>query len=381
MAYNTEALLRETLWSWLESQGHEVHGEVTLSGPHEQQGRIDLLVETTAGEKWGIELKNRWQLIEWEDYGNRFAPEPEETDDDSIADSALRDLSQQVEGYAKSMQLDRVLIATQNPEPLMRAFETTDVVPAADSFLQTGETVQIVGYAGFIQTPVLPPSAIKRLNGRYPRDRPLCDAQRTPKIIDRGEKLWDRPLTPTNIGAGREPEVAHHVWDSYPVAIREGVLPNPDSNRVQLIDVIGFTKLPYTQRIYNDGPEEAGHIVGVEAKSSVTSKTTEQLRRYAESGGLTQLYLAVPAEEKRRASDLLNSADNAARHAGLLLVSDDGGIEEARHPTQLELEVGGLRIKEDDSRVSMLGWGRTWTLPGTPSIPVFNQGTKQVESS
>ena len=59
MAGIIEPLIQETLWTELESRGFSVYGEVTLPG----SGQIDLYVVTPNGSRWGIEVKNHWNLL------------------------------------------------------------------------------------------------------------------------------------------------------------------------------------------------------------------------------------------------------------------------------------------------------------------------------
>lgn len=319
--------------------------------------------------RWGIEVKNRWRLVEFGGYDQR---EPEDTDEDEIKASELRDLSKQVAKYAETGQLDRIFIATQNPRPLMDGFNTTGSVldvsfpEAFGSAEYTDEeyTVEIIDYPGFIQTPVLPPSAVEYLSPRYPRDRPLCDATRPTEILDHGQLLSDGSSASMTFSSEREPDVAHACWEAFPVAVREGVVPNPKGTKPLRPDVIGFTGVPTSHRVYREGPEKVGHIVGIEAKASVSQTVIDELSDYVESGGLTNLYLAVPDAEAKQAVELIESADGPASAAGVVSTSGPaGGTTVHRQPETLELEVGGIYVGKDDSRMSEIGWGRAWSQP------------------
>ncbi len=371
MAYITEPTMRETLWKEFLRRGFDVYGEVSLT-----DGQIDLVVETPNGEQWGIEVKNRWRLLNFSAYGGYTTPDPEETDNDELSKSEFRDLSEQVAKYAETGQLDRIFIATQNPQPLKDAFMTTDVVLDADPGLST---VEIVDYPGYIQSALLPPSTVSHLKPQLPNDRPLCDATRSTEILDHGQLLPDAPADPLSISENREPEVAHACWEAFPVAVREGVVPNRRGKTPLRLDVVGYTGLPTSHQIYRKGPEQAGHIVGIEAKGDVTPAVTTQLENYIESGGLTQLYLAVPNETVGRAVEILEDADGPATAVGVLGVtgpSDD--LLCYRNPETLDLDVGGLFVGQSDSRMSEIGWGRAWNL-SEQLVPAYSQSAGKVE--
>lgn len=370
IAYISEPTIRETLWGSLLREGNDVFGEVTVD-----DGRVDLVAETPSGERWGIEVKNRWRLIEWGDYNN-WESKPEETNQDDIRDSELGKLSKQVARYAKTGKFDRVLIATQNPQPLKKAFEAnTSVFDPSGEFL---EKIDLVDFAGYIRTPVLPRSSVEYLRPQYPRDRPLCDADQSMQIVDLGTHLRDDQPSPLEY-PDNEAGIAHACWEAFPVAVREGVIPNPEGTTPYRVDVVGFTGSPTSHTIYKRGPDSAGHIVGVEAKINVSPAITDQLNRYVKSGGLTQLYLAVPDAEADDALKILDEADGAARRVGVISASGPRSeITIHRKPDTLKLEVGGLYVGNGDNQMSEIGWGRAWKLRKQPT-PAFDQATGMIK--
>ena len=88
MASFGEALLKQRLWYWLETErGMEVEGEVNLG-----TGRIGLIAKTSDSEVWGIELKKQG-FGEYE----------------------------QANRYIESGKIDRLYIATDRIESLQKA--------------------------------------------------------------------------------------------------------------------------------------------------------------------------------------------------------------------------------------------------------------------
>lgn len=401
-------MIQETLWSELESRGFSVYGEVSLPG----SGRIDLYVVTPNGKRWGIEVKNHWNMVAWgardEDLDTQV-PDPE----DEISPSELRGLTEQLDRYAESGYCDSMYVATQGPEPLIRAIEDRDDWDDQWSFFYSkwGDR-DPPEYVGAIRAPPFAPENIQ--NRRLPRD---FDKPRGIQIVRQPKALTDdRPsgtspeLPPTvesaEKGEPREPDIAHGVWRNLnsptplPV-LREPVIPNKDSKKPQHPDIMHFAGYANPSKIYlkrqggqrygfgameeseddqEENPRDKFKIIATEVKPDLSNKQgiTDQLTRYLDSGGFTDLYLCLPTEYAHEGIKFLEDRKEALSDVGLLVYDKEADqVQRVRHATDQDLEYPLLELSRNNYGVCQTGWGLAWIEKNHDMKPVWDQENRE----
>ncbi|GAA1328897.1 hypothetical protein GCM10009647_067240 [Streptomyces sanglieri] len=408
MARIIEPLIRETLWSELESRGFSVYGEVTLP----DSGRIDLYAVTPNGQRWGIEVKNHWNMVAWgardEDNGTEV-PDPE----DEIKPSQLRSLTEQLDRYAESGYCDSMYVATQGPKPLIRAIKDRDDWDDKWSvFFDKWGDREPPEYVGAIRAPPFVPNDVDKRklppNFDKPRsikivrqpktltdDRPSGSSPELPPVVKRAEK---------GEGNTREFDIAHEVWKylmerSRGPVLREAVIPSKESRAPQQPDLVYFSGYASPFRIYherqggqrygfsdieiedkedNEGEDKRGQFKmgAIEVKPELSNKEriAEQLKRYLNSGGLNELHLCLPEKYVEEGLRFLKTRRDTLSDVGLLVY--DGKEDElhpVRHPNDQELEYPGLKLSRNNHSVCQTGWGMAWLKKNRGMKPVWDQ--------
>ena len=407
MARIIEPLIQETLWSELESRGFSVYGEVSLP----DSGRIDLYVVTPSGRRWGIEVKNHWNILAWgardEDLGTEV-PHLE----DEIKPTQLRDLTEQLDRYAESGYCDSMYIATQGPKPLIRAIEDRDDWDDEYGLLRDkwGDK-DPPKYVGAIRAPPFAPGDVdkKMLPRNFDKPRGI-EIVRQPQALTNDRPSGVSPELPHSVkkaenGAGepRESDIAHGIWkhlmeqSSRPV-LREPVIPNKASRKPQQPDIIHFVGHVSPFRIYQKRQDERYGFGGVEAegdqdgesedsrsqfrliatevKSDLSNKEdiARQLRRYLRSGGLTQLYLGLPEKYEQEGLGFLETRHDILGDVGLLVYDrEENEVRLGRSPIGQNLEYPGLELSRNNHSVCQSGWGMAWLEKNQGMKPVWDQ--------
>jgi len=404
MARIIEPLIQETLWSELVSRGFSVYGEVSLP----DAGRIDLYVVTPNGTRWGIEVKNHWNMVAWgprdEDLHTEV-PDPE----DEIKPSELRNLTDQLDRYAESGYCDSMYVATQGPRPLIRAIEDRDDWDDQQHlFYDKWGDRDPPEYVGAIRASPFAPGDVDR--NRLPRnfDRPRgTEIVRHPRSLTDNRSSNTSPVLPPSVeaaenGTPREPDVAHGFWKNLnaktplPV-LREPVIPQKESQQPQQPDIVHFSGSASPFRIYdrrrggdqwgmggmgsaNEDDEtdsrETYKIVATEVKSNLSNKEqiTTQLRRYLNSGSLTELYLCLPSQYAKDGLDYLETRDDSLSDIGLFVY--DGHLDEIqvlRAATDQDLAYPAVELSTNKYGVCQTGWGMAWIEKNHDMKPVWCQ--------
>ncbi len=405
MAGIIEPLMKETLWSELESRGFSVYGEVTLPG----SGQIDLYVITPNGNRWGIEVKNHWNMIAWSDRDRDLGtnvPDPSDT----FTRNKLQKLANQLNRYRESGYCDMMYVATQGPEPLIASIKDEN---RGGFLFSKWDEEDPPDYVGAIRVPPFALGAVKRQQ-QLPYD---FDTPREIKITHHPERLTDtRPSTatpdlPPSIGSigdkidlQRESDLAHVVWHSInentpsPV-LREPVIPRQDSKNPQNPDIMHFSGLANPSRVYNKnnpgiryGNTESNSelssepskkknppyfdVVAIEIKLDLSTKsqTAYQLRRYLNSGGLTQLYLCLPSNSVDEGKQFLSEYSDRLADVGLLVYRPDlNGLAAVRKASRRKLEYPYVELGTNNYGVCEVGWGLAWTAKNDMLLPVWDQ--------
>ncbi|WP_343782988.1 pentapeptide repeat-containing protein [Halorubrum aquaticum] len=364
-----EELLKQRLWSWLETdRGMAVEGEVGI-----ETGRIDLVARTPGNEIWGIELK-RGGFSSYEQAGR----------------------------YLESGYLDRLYIASnsvkttieafQKPHPINQStlnqtsrklgagvvegrYTQSEVMEAVDDRLDAtmlnrkfgGEKSvrkyikhRIRSKPGGSKTPIPLEIGVETLaRARFPTELgviqiplPLSnskfrnaekhispDQAPEPQILREADTL-NREYDPT-FSRREEPWVRHSLWKHFG-GLPEGHIPNvKDSDQPHRpIDLIAFEG-SYDPSDVVKAPE-SNEILGIEAKgesSSTLSRVDEQLSEYLRTSTLSRLYLAVPVSMAGQATERL-SENNELLQVGLLTVAEDGTVA-------IQKEAGKLQVDHD----------------------------------
>ena len=417
MARIVEPLIQETLWSELESRGFRVHGEVTLP----ESGRIDLYVVTPNGSRWGIEVKNHWNMISWgqrdEDLDTDM-PHPE----DEIKPSELQSLTEQLDRYAESGYCDSMYVATQDPEPLIRAIEDRDdLSQKTNPFIDKWGSEQPPEYIGAIQAPpfvedsvrggrgeIVPPQSFDNTGKveiiRQPtpltgNDTRSNQPSESPPIIKKSERRDSKY---------READIAHGAWKclnqqtSGPI-LREPVIPNKRSQNPQQPDIMYFVGSTYPTTIYrkrndgslyghggyereaggNDGetsekPEHKAVAIEVKPEISGQEKIADQLKRYLNSGGLNELFLCLPKSKIENGIEFIESHDTELVDIGLM--GYDFHREHlmiAKEATTVELEYPTIELSSNNHSVCQIGWGMGALNRNNEFVPVWDQENLQ----
>lgn len=355
MAHATEPLITQHLWSWLEQQGHTVVGEVQV-----ENGRVDLAAKTPDGAYFGYEVKDQRALER-----DRVAKGNSEQ---------IRNLMKKLNRYQNSNVFDRLYFCSQEPGPIAEAIEQGGSLidmtelnealggrPPLERDL-TQHNIEIPQEVGVIRMPVFEddePEVVRQARQLHRTREPA---------LPRTNEAW----------------VTHRVWEQSGMlanrdwlSICEGTVPNPDGNTVNRLDILVFDgEVDTTAILRNQGKYG---LIGVEAKgaglgSGNHEDVREQLKTYLASGGMTQLYLAVPAKDAGPARELLGiekqatiqqfGAGNAKiqdddlSNIGLLTVHRDGDVTIVRSADQLDMEYDGICARDTGQQCKAVGWGK-----------------------
>ncbi len=395
MASFGEALLKQRLWYWLETErGMEVEGEVNLG-----TGRIDLIAKTSDGEVWGIELKKQG-FGEYEQ-ANRYI-ESGKIDRLYIATDRIESLQKALSGPAplnvstlnqNSMKLGvGVEKGEYSVEEVMRAVDSE----VSDEMLnqQVSGSPSLREYIRKrVETGSNSKDAISLDQGITNLSRASCptelgvihipfnleagtlrDVEKNlspeeayePRIFQEADRIErDRTL---DFSRDEEPWVRHCVWREYG-GLPEGHIPNPmDSDQPHRpIDVLSFEgSYDPTDAVENPSEHE---VIGIEAKgrSSFTSKrTAQQLSDFLATSTLSRLYLAVPTVLAEKARSLLSSEDLS--EVGILTVTEDGDMVVEREAERMEPEHDGYLERYDERKV---GYGNVEIASGKDVVSPY----------
>jgi hypothetical protein len=95
-----------------------------------------------------------------------------------------------------------------------------------------------------------------------------------------------------------------------------------------------------------------------------TAAIEQQLTDYLDSGALTRLYLAVPAEDKAEALALLQDTKAGTQSRldkiGLYTVDEAGTVEKVEEADQVTLRYDGIHTKEGYVTDIIWGYGGDW---------------------
>lgn len=319
MTHCIEATMQEQLWSWLADKGYEVYGEVSISG-----GRVDLVCTCPEEEEYiGVELKNH-------DGGVRRHSHPAAADfktenPPTEAGILANKYSRQVDRYVSGGELDRVYFACQQPSILTEATEYS------------------VGHVGRICVP-----------DPFRSEDPI-------EITSEAERI-PREGTPT-LRRDDEPTTQHYLWEEIG-GIREAILPNREAGETRRIDILNFTDSIDPTEVYRNQANQ--DIIGIEVKGAMAVQSDpesiqKQLQTYHNSGGLTRLYLGVPATVEEEAFNLLDSAPGSDLDSvGLYTVSADCTVTKHRGAEKLAMYFDGMRVNTASRHQYLIdvGWGR-----------------------
>jgi Holliday junction resolvase-like predicted endonuclease len=395
MASFGEALLKQRLWYWLETErGMKVEGEVNLG-----TGRIDLIAKTSDGEVWGIELKKQG-FGEYEQ-ANRYI-ESGKIDRLYIATDRIESLQKALSGPAPL----NVSTLNQNSMKLgvgveQGEYSVEEVMQAVDSeFSDEMLNQQVSGSPSLreyirkrVETGSNSKDAISLDQGITNLSRASCptelgvihipfnleagtlrDVEKNlspeeayePRIFQEADRIErDRTL---DFSREEEPWVRHCVWREYG-GLPEGHIPNPmDSDQPHRpIDVLSFEgSYDPTDAVENPGEHE---VIGIEAKgrSSFTSKrTAQQLSDFLATSTLSRLYLAVPTVLAEKARSLLSSEDLS--EVGILTVTEDGDVVVEREAERMEPEHDGYLERYDERKV---GYGNVEIASGKDVVSPY----------
>ncbi|MDB2265942.1 hypothetical protein PM025_17880 [Halorubrum ezzemoulense] len=395
MASFGEALLKQRLWYWLETErGMEVEGEVNLG-----TGRIDLIAKTSDREVLGIELKKQG-FGEYEQ-ANRYI-ESGKIDRLYIATDRIESLQKALSGPAPL----NVSTLNQNSMKLgvgvkQGKYSIEEVMRAVDSeFSDEMLNQQVSGSPSLreyirkrVETGSNSKDAISLDQGITNLSRASCptelgvihipfnleggtlrDIEKNlspeeayePRIFQKADRIERDGIL--DFSREEEPWVRHCVWREYG-GLPEGHIPNPmDSDQPHRpIDVLSFEgSYDPTDAVENPGEHE---VIGIEAKgrSSFTSKrTAQQLSDFLATSTLSRLYLAVPTVLAEKARSLLSSEDLS--EVGILTVNEDGDVVVEREAERMEPEHDGYIERYDERKV---GYGNVEIASGKDVVSPY----------
>jgi len=339
----TEPTMHEMLWEWLETREYQVSGEVSVG-----EGRIDLVAYNDSVDEYiGFELKDQEEKRRETTVPSAFG----EIDDDAVRVSAVDNRDgiieywDQLYQYQTSGYLDRVYFASQRPHSIFKAIDDSAALQARIERIETADETD--------QDPVANHEDIGAVRVPGPQEDGTIEIVREAAKLPRENEV--------TMSRTDESWVDHYIWEHLG-DIREGVLPNQSSSHFRRIDVAKFTHSEDPTEVYKNQPEH--DIIGYEAKGKDavcgdTTKIEQQLLDYLSSGGLTQLYLAVPEEDSSDALAMLENtrANNQSNldKVGLYSVDKSGSVRQLLEAEQVTLEYDGIHTKE--GYITDIIWG------------------------
>ena len=327
-----ESYVHSIFWRWVDTQSEYTHiaNEVRLG----DAGQIDLVAKTESGDYVGFEVKVNPTYTGYKD--------------DRI--------TTQLPKYKQSGYLDELyLVGVDNAG-----------YDYLDTFLSDTDRYDGIG--------------VLELVFELGDEPPLPGVSETTIINHREAEPLARNQTPT-LSQQNEAWVQHHVWKEFG-DVKEGKLPDSNTKTERQIDVLRFEGGDHPTEILKRG----GEVIGIEAKDgeltpSRGKKIRQQLDVYVQSGGLSQIYLAVPAhaEESARAilwgdsSEQSNSQlrSDISEITGLLTVDEEGAIEVVRDATSCELEYDGYRVDSGSDYLRTMGYGKQFIRPPRSYVSIY----------
>ncbi|MFC4987092.1 hypothetical protein [Saliphagus infecundisoli] len=395
-----EAEIQHRLWLWLEeTQGYDVWPEVTLD-----KGRVDLLAETPDGEHWGYEVKgasninlstikqlhkylesgyldriffasyevdNFLSLVEDNDYhylldhGKCYeaAAGAHQLIDQGVDPSQITNRIQKENPNILEIQLEggRRLEDNRTFEQWMSQLpnwksgfeeEHQPTNPNIEDVVSTiSDAINWFPYTkqfGVVQVP-LDVEQVK-MGGRTKINEDLGELLTSqpstdPRVIrEAGLFPRERTISPVT----NESSLHHAVWQEFG-GLPEGALPNSKRGKDPVlmntsinIDLLSFDGGTTATEIMESG----GKVVGIEAKTrsglNSTERLNEQLVKYTKGGGLTHIYLAIPASDTDKAITLLDQfSSSASEKCGVIGVNNDGSVDIEMEAKEFSLENDG----------------------------------------
>jgi Holliday junction resolvase-like predicted endonuclease len=395
MAAFGEALLKQRVWYWLETELEmKVDGEVDIS-----TGRIDLIAESTDDEIWGIEIKK--QGFKEYEQANRYI-ESGKIDYLYIAtdriESLQKALSEDIQFNITTLSQNSSRLGVgveQGKYSLMEVMQSVDSEfssnvlndPIARSCSLREYIKKKVEHGSKSKDPVSLEQGITNLTrAACPPELGvihvpfnltegiLRDTEKNlspenayqPRIVQEADQI-ERYGAP-DFSRKEEPWVRHCIWREYG-GLPEGHIPNSmDSDQPHRpIDVLSFVgSYDPTDAVENPDVNE---VIGVEAKgkSSFTRKrTTNQLYDFLETSTLSRLYLAVPRSLVDKARDLLST--DSLSNVGILSVSETGEVDLVQEATRMIPKYDGYMKKYNKLKV---GYGNVEIESGKEVISPF----------
>lgn len=331
-----ESYVHSIFWEWLDTQPEytRIANEVSLG----EAGHIDLVAKTESGDYVGFEVKVNPTYTGYKD--------------DRI--------TTQIPKYKQSGYLDKLyLVGVDNAG-----------YGYLDTFLSDPDRYDGIG--------------VIEISFELGDKPPLPSVSETTIIDHREAEPIARNQTPT-LSRQNEAWVHHHVWKEFG-DIKEGKLPDPSSMAERKIDVLRFEGGSHPTDIMESG----GEVVGIEVKDGDITphrgkKIRKQLDGYIQSGGLSQIYLAVPAHAEEMAGAILWGDDSRQSSSelssdlsniiGLLTVDEDGTIDHVRDASSFELKYDGYRVDSGSDYLRTIGYGKQFIRPPKSYVSVFGMNS------
>jgi hypothetical protein len=327
-----ESYVHSIFWEWLDTQPEytQIANEVRLG----DAGQIDLVAKTESGDYVGFEVKVNPAYTGYKD--------------DRI--------TTQFPKYKQSGYLDELYLVGVDDAGY----------DYLDTFLSDPDRYDGIG--------------VIEIAFELGNEPPLPSVSETTITNHREAEPLERNQTPT-LSRQNEAWVQHHVWKGFG-DVKEGKLPDPNTKTERQIDILRFEggDLP-TEVLKHDG-----EVIGIEAKdgeltASRGEKIRQQLDGYVQSGGISQIYLAVPAHAEESAETILKKdgfeqpssqlSSDLSKIAGLLTVDEAGTIEVVRDATSFEMEHDGYRVDSGSDYLRTMGYGKQFIRPPSSYVSIY----------
>lgn len=401
MAGFVESLTKQHLWNWLEKeQDYSVYSEITIGN-----GRIDL-VGTKSNERIGVELKSNVPKYPTKYYSQisryiasgefdkvYFASHDAERfrdrlDDMKISYPSLRDAARHLNGGIESRRYSKGDVLETLDEEFSSEFLTDENASmsgfgekspkeyiscrlgASTSYepvsMQRG--IELVRHAkvpknvGVIKVPLgdlyIPETPLTENSSEAHRiEKPgsalVPGGPEAPEILKEAKKLEKSSNKNLYCKRNREQYIKHNVWTEL-TGIPEGSIPNikESDQGHRPIDLLSFKQGTDPVDILRSGQ---GEIVGVETKGIESfdipnAQIANQLKQYAESGGLSRLYLAVPRSLAESAQSLVEKSQ-LRNLVGIMTVNKSGNTSTISQAPTLDLRYDSYLHKGNVYRI------------------------------
>lgn len=402
MTYCVEPFIQDLVWCWLDQHSDytEVSGEVGI-GSGVNSGRIDLVAKTTGGEFHGFEIKNNAfadeqlnrylqagsldRLYHCSRVGARFAERLSDGQDFKKGTYTNQQIRKEVsngiaagqyteEEYKQALRetfpeeiLDQQagIMSQVNQRVLDESEKTVWArltrnvgIPTADfdpseTYISLDEAMEkmrnnqaVPMDIGLIDVPFSYELSEEFDGFRRHLDESVdvmfAKAKREEVAVVREASQLNREQSPT-LSRTNEAWVQHYAWVTHGT-IREAVIPHVVDDSEYLIDVMGFEGGYTPTEIYRAG--EDARLLGIEAKGDTAfggieeiKSIREQLNKYRNSGVLTDLYLAVPEQNRSDGEAVLDVP--RLSDVGLLTVTWNGGVETILESERMSMQYDG----------------------------------------